>query len=151
MPTARLNPTNQPSPDRVLGPRSLAQGRRVGLLLLAILLMGIADLVITLTYMRSVGMIELNPIARHMVESGSDVNLILYKFFTMGLSCGLLYLLRWHPRAEHGAWVCAAVLLVLTLHWVRYNRDVVSYTNEIHTIASSAHDVPVFVRIPIDS
>ena len=38
------------------------------------------------------------------------------------------------------------VLLVLTLHWVRYNRDVVQYTNEIHTIASSAHDVPVPLR-----
>ena len=125
----------------------LAQARRVTLLVLAILLMGLADLSITLTYMRSIGMIELNPIARHMVSIGSCDQLIRYKLFTMGLSCGVLYLLRRHPRAELGAWICAIVLLGLTLNWVRYNESITDYTNELHVIAASAHDVPTFVRI----
>ena len=109
--------------------------------------MGLADLSITLTYMRSIGMIELNPIARHMVAIGSCDQLIRYKLFTMGLSCGVLYLLRRHPRAELGAWICTILLLGLTFHWVRYNDEITNYANELHVIAASAHEVPDFVLI----
>ena len=96
-------------------------------------------------------MFELNPIARYMVATGSDVHLILYKFMTMGLSCSVLYALRRHRRAELGAWVCAALLLSLMFHWVRYNNDVVNHANAIHLIASSPHEIPTFVHIPTGS
>jgi len=139
-------------PREVISPESEraanAKSRRVVLLILAIGLMSFADLVITLTYMRSVGMIEANPIARLMLEIGSIDQLVRYKLFTMSLSCGVLYLLRRHARAEHGAWVCVALLFALTIHWVRYNDKVVDYSNDIHVISQSPEDVPYWVHIP---
>jgi len=145
--TALLGPPYEavtPAHERALS----AKARRVVLLILAIGLMGFSDLVITLTYMRSVGMIEVNPIARYMIEIGSVGQLIRYKLFTMGLSCGVLYILRRHPRAEHGAWLCVAILFVLTIHWVRYNSAIVDYSNEIHVLSQSQDDVPAWVHIP---
>jgi hypothetical protein len=110
---------------------------RVGLLLLAAALMGVADLACTLAYMRSVGMIELNPIARHMIAVGGAQQLVVYKLFTIALTCGSIFLIREHRRAEVGAWMCAAIMLALTLHWVRYNRDAPSLTHELSFIALS--------------
>jgi len=133
------------------GPAPLATGndhaRRVTLLIMAIILMSVADLVITLTYMRSVGMFEANPIARFMVSLGSYGHLVRYKLFTMALSCGLLYLLRRHRNAELAAWLCAIVLLSLTAHWVRYNNQIVNYTNEL-LIAQEYPGLGMFVHIP---
>lgn len=94
--------------------------RRVTLLALAMTLMGLADLQLTLTYMRSVGMIELNPLARAMISLGGAQQLVLFKLFTILLSAGILYLIRWHRTAEVCAWVSCAALLALTLHWARY-------------------------------
>lgn len=145
--TALIGPAcefGSPERERVIS----AKSRRVVLLILAIGLMGFADLVITLTYMRSVGMIEVNPIARFMLDVGSVEQLVLYKLFTMGLSCGVLYILRRHPRAEHGAWVCVVLLFALSIHWVRYNNSIVDYANEIHVISQSPDEVPVWVHIP---
>jgi len=110
------------------GPHALAPARpaasrslRVTLLAAAMLLMGLADLQLTLTYMRSVGLIELNPIAREMVEIGGARQLVMYKLLSIAMSAGVLYLLRRHALAERCAWASCALLLALTMHWVRYN------------------------------
>jgi len=110
--------------------------------------MGLADLVITLTYKRTVGMIEANPIARLMIEIGSIEQLVRYKLFTMGLSCGVLYILRRHPRAEQGAWVCVALLFALTMHWVRYNASIMEYSNDLQVLAQTDDEVSHWVHIP---
>jgi uncharacterized membrane protein YciS (DUF1049 family) len=98
--------------------------RRVSLLVIAITIMGIADLMLTLIYMRTTGMYELNPLARVMVATGGSTQLVLFKLLTLSLSAGMLYLLRRHRIAEPAAWACAAVMCVLSIHWISYNSQI---------------------------
>jgi len=128
-------------------PTARARGRRVTLLLVAISLMGIADLLCTLTYMHTIGMVESNPIALHMIEINGPRQLVLFKLLTMLLSCSALYIGRFTRRAEFCTWLCVGILLALMIHWVRYNRNINSLTNEIAVIALSAqHDLPDELR-----
>lgn len=98
--------------------------RRVGLLVIVIAIMGLADLALTLTYMKSTGMYELNPVARAMVAVGGEPQLIRFKLLTIALGAGMLYLLRRHRVVEPTAWGCAAVMCLLSAHWFAYNRHV---------------------------
>lgn len=98
-----------------------ARCRRVTVLALATVALGVADLAFTLTYMRWIGMAEVNPIARAMIAIGGSRQLILYKLFTIALSCGIMYLLRRRRQAEVCAWFCCAAMVGLTLYWLFYN------------------------------
>lgn len=108
---------------------------RVVVLLVAVLAMSIADLVMTLTYATSVGMIELNPLARAMMHGGTAVELIAWKLATVLLGTGILYFIRHTRGGEVGAWVCALVLGALTAHWINYNREAPLLTREINAIS----------------
>lgn len=131
---AVLLPAPCPLPVRA-GSRAAGRPRRVVLLIIAIVLMGLADLLLTLTYMRGVGMIEANPIARYMLSIGRERQLILYKLASLGLCCGTLYLIRRHRKAEVCAWVCSAIMVVLSIHWTRYNVAMESLRHEMAEIA----------------
>ena len=109
--------------------------RRVVLLVVAMVLMGLADLQLTLTYMRSVGMIELNPLARAMIDLRGEPQLIRFKLLSIALSAGLLFLLRRHSIAERCAWLSCAALLFLTFHWVRYNDRPATPDSVVATLA----------------
>lgn len=103
-------------------PLARARSRRVTILVLATATLGILDLVFTLTYMQSVGMIELNPLARFMIGVGGAGQLIRFKLLTIAMSSGLLYLLRRRPGAEWCAWFSLIALVALSLHWAQYTR-----------------------------
>ncbi len=122
------------------GPSDQARARRIGLLIVAIVLMGAADLMCTLIYMNGIGMMEVNPIARRMIEINGATQLVMFKTLTMLLAGSALYLGRFHKRTEVCGWGCTLVMLGLTLHWVRYNRDVIHLANDIAVIA--LHDAP---------
>lgn len=126
----------------VAGPQGQTpHARRLMLVLLAIALMSLADLVCTLIYMSSVGLLELNPLARLMVSIGDAQQLVIFKLFTMTLSCGALYFARRHPISERVAWICAAGLFALMLHWTSFNSSVSGLTNEITILAlQGGHD-----------
>ncbi|MEO1130731.1 MAG: DUF5658 family protein, partial [Planctomycetota bacterium] len=115
----------------------LAAARRVQLVIVAVLLMGFADLACTVIYMTHIGLLEANPLARFMIELGGLRQLVLFKLATMVVSSGCLYLARFHRTAEPMAWTCAAILLLLTIHWVNYNERIPSLTREINIIAFS--------------
>lgn len=100
------------------------RGRRVILLIAAVALMSIADLALTLTYVTSAGMAERNPIARAVMNSNQPGLLIAWKLGTVLLACVILFVVRRKRSGELGAWVCAAILAWLSLHWVRYNAHV---------------------------
>ena len=70
-----------------------------------------------------------------MIEIGEARQLILFKLFTITLSCGVLYLIRAHARATVGAWLCTLILAVLTMHWLDYNERVSAFTNEFTAAA----------------
>lgn len=108
--------------------------QRVTALVLMAVVLSLFDLAQTITYMRGVGMLELNPLARVMVELGGARQLVMFKMFTVAVGCGVLYLLRRHALAERCAWVCVVVLVCLALWWMRYNMLVV----DIATIADAS-------------
>lgn len=83
--------------------------------------MNAADLICTTSYLTSVGMVEANPIARLMIEIGGIRQLVMFKIFTMVLSCGCIFLIRQRRGAEFAAWLCTGVLFALMLHWHQYN------------------------------
>ena len=116
----------QPRPPHVL---------RLVMLIVAMTLMHAVDLFCTLTYLRAVGMVELNPIARQVILIGEAPLLIAFKGLTMLASCGTLFVLRKHRLAELGAWVCTAVLLALCFHWTNFNANISRFTNEIAIVA----------------
>lgn len=116
--------------------------RVVVLLIVAIILMGLADLALTLTYMRGVGMIEANPIARYMLTIGHERQLILYKLSSLSLCCGTLYLIRRHRKAEICAWLCTAIMVLLSIHWTRYNLAMESMRHEMTEVALQGSTEP---------
>lgn len=105
-----------------LGRRSIVhtRARRVTLLVIVTAVLGLLDLAFTLTYASSIGMIELNPLARMLIGLGGAGELIRFKLFTIALSGGTLYLIRHRKGAELCAWLSLAVLVGLSFHWVRY-------------------------------
>lgn len=116
-------------------PRARARARRVNLLILAVAMMGVADLLCTLTYMRISGMMEANPIARHMIALNGVSQLVMFKLLSILLCSTALYYGRFFRRTEICAWGCIAVMGALTAHWLQYNRSVSALTNEIAVIA----------------
>lgn len=116
-----------------------ASSRRLMLLLTAMFLMGMGDLLCTLAYMRSVGLPEMNPIARWIAANGTSQSLVLYKLLTISVSCGALYLARRHRRAEVCGWACAAILFALTLHWISFNRSVSEQPSWLTLVALDAN------------
>ena len=130
-----------------------SRARRINLVLVSVVLMGLADLAYTLTYMRGSGMIEANPIARTMVEIGSARQLVLYKLLTLTVCCGAIYFCRRTRQAEFGAWICCLVMLGLTMHWLNYNATMAELTTEfalmaeLSQIPETASIASHFVRI----
>lgn len=112
---------------------------RVTGLVLGICLLGVYDLLHTLMYMQTIGMVEMNPLARFMLRTGGVQQLVLFKLFTIALSCGILYCLRRTKPAE----VCAAigflVMVGLTVYWFMYNGHVVQLA-EGWEFAAQRHD-----------
>ena len=86
------------------------RARRVTLLVIITAVLGLLDLAFTLTYASSMGMIELNPVARMLVGLGGAGELVRFKLFTIALSGGTLYLIRRRKGAELCAWLSLAVL-----------------------------------------
>ena len=94
------------------------RSRRVMLLVFLICAMSAVDLYLTLLYVTHTGMNEMNPIARAMMEYQSPALLALWKAATVGLSVGILLLIRKQRSAEWGAWAGCLVMGWLMTHWV---------------------------------
>lgn len=121
-----MNLSNQ-SIDIAVGRDERRRAVRVVTLCIAVFLLGLGDLYNTIVHMNNFGMVELNPLARHMVEAKAELPLILFKLGSLGIAIGLFLRVRYHRSAEYGAWVMAAVMVALTWHWHMYN-DVMQVT-----------------------
>ena len=119
---------------------------RMMIVLAATTIMGLCDLYFTVTYMTTVGMVEINPLARLIVSLGNIPALVIFKIILMALSAAMLYIARGHRAAEPIAWTCAIILLGLMIHWANYNRDVVDLTNEMAVLAMDGPS-PGFIRV----
>lgn len=130
---------------------SRGRARRVNLLIIAMVIMGLVDLALTLTYMTSIGMFEVNPIARQMVDLGASRQLVMYKLLTVGISCGAIFMGRYHRVCEICAWCCTIGLLALMAHWVDYNTQLAADPDHFITLSQGATLDDDFVLIKSSS
>lgn len=107
---------------------------RVTCLTVAIILMSLADLYITITYLRTVGMGEGNPIARYVIQHGSQSLLIAWKCASVALAS--LIFLRYRDRkiVEAATWFAFGVLLLLLIQWIGYANEAWRLTPALHTL-----------------
>lgn len=110
---------------------------RMNLLLSATALMGLGDLDMTLQFARSVGMIELNPLARVLMAGDSPMPVVLFKLGTIVFCVGVLFMARRRRHAEIAAWCCFLVMAALTMHWNRYSSTVSELTPEVSAMAAA--------------
>jgi hypothetical protein len=109
---------------------------RVTLLLFACVLMSFLDLELTLMFARSVGMYEINPIARAiMVSTGSALAVIGFKLATVAFACAVLYWARHRRSSEIATWLCFATLLTLSIRWLDYGKNVSELTPTYDRVA----------------
>ncbi len=121
------------------------RAQRVTLLLAATCLMCLADLALTLTFVTSIGMLELNPLARSVMEHNSPELVVAWKLATMVLGLGILYWARRNKGAEVGSWVCFVVMAALSIHWFSFTGAVSSLETDYATMATA--DDPRFISI----
>lgn len=94
---------------------------RVMILLSAVVLLSLADLYLTILFLRDGGGFpEANPVARSIMNLQSIPLLIAWKLSSVITTVGILSLIRRTRSAEVGAWVCFLVLGWLTVHWGQY-------------------------------
>jgi hypothetical protein len=99
-----------------------ATARRLGVVLAAVAVLSAADLVFTLMFMRTTGLFEQNPLVCMLARAtDSPVAIALYKALTVGVAVALLYRLRASRLAEGAAWFSLAVLVSLSIQWLRYS------------------------------
>ena len=98
------------------------RAERVIWLLGGVILLSLADLFLTLTYLTTVGMSEGNPIAFWLLQStGSVWPLALYKGLTVAICVTLLYRNRHRRQSELASWCAMMILVTLTIWWNQYS------------------------------
>ena len=98
--------------------------RRVKLLLFIIVVLSVADLILTAAHLRLTGMIEANPIAAYVIRGTQSLwALALYKASTVSVCVLLLYRVRKHPQGEFAAWASTMILVLLCVYWRAYADD----------------------------
>lgn len=122
------------------------RGVRVTLLLGAVALVSIVDLMLTLKLVTSVGMIEANPIARMVMQTGDTTYLTIFKMTLTAISLGAIFWCRRHKLGEIAAWICFCVMLALSLQWAFFLTKVQNeYTADWNYLQQSGH--PAFVMM----
>lgn len=105
-----------------LGNRLASRRWRVLVLLTLVVALSATDLYLTVMYASTIGMPELNPLARTLLRHGSALDLVLWKLGSVTLCIGILFRLRDRRSAELGAWIAFALLVLLTRQWMEYAR-----------------------------
>ncbi len=103
---------------------------------MAIILMSLVDLELTLIYSMSVGMLEKNPIARAIMQTGSPELLVAWKLGTVGLAAVIFLCTRRHRASELAAWFCVILLGALMTHWISFNEQAAEVTSAYSSLAS---------------
>lgn len=146
-PAALVGRSAHPSPAALQA--RLARGRRVTILLAAILLLSIGDLYMTLTHLTTSGMLEANPIARLIMAYNSPALLAVWKMSSVGLAVAILFWARHRGRTEIATWFCFLVLTWLTCRWVVYN-DQISTLAEIPSAVAGRPNTEWVAMTPDD-
>jgi len=122
---------------------------RISLLMLFVAFASIADLLMTLTYATTIGMMEMNPLARMVMNSGSPLLIVLWKALTAGAGIAILIWLRRSLFAEIGSWLIAFVMLGLTVHWMLYNHQILLFADELALLQGNSSEFWISFAQPI--
>ena len=94
---------------------------RMTRLLALIVVLSLADLLLTLGHMSTTGMFEANPlVARLALLTESGLSIVNFKALTVLVGVSLLYRLRRHGQAEVAAWLVVLILIGLSIQWALY-------------------------------
>lgn len=97
------------------------RARRVTLLICGIIILSLADLAITLAYLRANWMMEANPLAAYIIQSSkSPWALAAFKGCTVGVCAALLFHVRRFRSGEIAAWCGIGVLTIMAMMWSAY-------------------------------
>ncbi|MEM7227800.1 MAG: DUF5658 family protein [Planctomycetota bacterium] len=100
---------------------SRRRSSRVIVLLAVVIALSLADLILTVQHLTSIGMAESNPIAAWVIRTSDSVAaLSLYKLATVAIAVGSLFLVRRHRIAEVASWGAVTVLVALCFRWDAY-------------------------------
>ena len=101
---------------------TIQRSERVTWLLGGVVFLSIADLVLTLSYLTSVGMSEGNPIALWLLQTTDSIwPLAIYKGITVAVCVTLLYWNRQKRQSELASWCALMILAALTFWWNQYS------------------------------
>lgn len=106
--------------------RWTAREWRVTFIIATIVLVSVADLYLTLTYLHNGGMAEGNPIARWVMSLGCPWLLAVWKGGMVAFTCAILFAFKKRGSAELAAWVCCAAMAWLCVQWSSYVQDIES-------------------------
>lgn len=122
MPRFRVPPARAGQRVDALDGGAIRRGQRVCTLLAGIVILSIADFVVTVGHLRTVGMVEANPIASWLIETTrSPWALAGYKVLTVGICVSLLYRVRRERIAECAAWFGLSILVGMCFIWHTYS------------------------------
>ena len=122
----------KPSPSAStarFGPRNVnwwarwpSRPRRVTLLVAGIIVLSLADLIVTLAFLRANWMMEANPIAAYLIRTTqSPWALAAFKGLSVSVCVALLYRLRRHASGEIAAWCAVGILAIMSVMWHSYS------------------------------
>ena len=91
-------------------------------LLLAVIALSLADLAVTLIHLKTVGLVEANPLAVWIIRTtGSTWAIAAFKCATVGVCVALLYRLRHHIEGEIASWCAVGILVGMCFLWHSYS------------------------------
>lgn len=135
-----------PAAPEAAGPQALPDGwkrwvprgrsLRVICLVVGIVAMSVADLHLTIVHLSGPGMSEANPLARWVMQMNCAWVLSAWKLMLVGLTGGILIMLRRRGSAELAAWAGFCVLALLMVHWMRYAAEVNNHADMMPIVAS---------------
>jgi hypothetical protein len=97
---------------------------RVATLIAMIVLVSLADLYLTMTYLHNGGMAEGNPVARWVMSLGMPWLLVAWKVSMVIFTCSILFAFKKRGTTEVAAWVCCIAMGWLTVQWSVYVHDI---------------------------
>lgn len=131
------HPHNTSKPAAGLMPRA----ERVCILVGLAASLGLADLWLTVFFMRTTGMVELNPVARLLAGWG-PAGLVVFKAASLLVHGAVLGTFRRRASAELAAWISVLLMAALTAHWHMYvNASAELTCCETAMLACDAHYV----------
>lgn len=119
-------------------PADSGRSIRVVVLIIAIIALSLGDLFMTMTYLRSGGMGEGNPVARLVIEYNSPALLVAWKCASVLLACLIFAVYRRKPFTEAACWCCVLILAWLTVQWWNYSSEAAELAQHIPVIATAS-------------